>query len=130
MRSKNVSRSINLFKKDGIKAVSVEKFNSHVGEFGIRQDLLGFIDVLALDHKKGVIGIQVCAHGEINKHIEKLYSEEVIYNMIDWLETPGTFLEIHGWRKLKRKLKNGKFGKSYYWKVEIIEYEVDDLLPF
>jgi len=118
-RNKNVTRTIQQFKKQNILAVSVERFNYHAG---VRQDLLGFIDLIALDHNKGVIGVQVCSHSELNKHNQKFWDN--YDNVINWLKTPGTYLEMWGWRKLKRRLESGKIGNSYIWEPEIIEYDL------
>lgn len=119
-RNKNVHRTIKQLKDQGITAKSVEKYNPYVG---IRQDLFGFIDLIALDHNRGVIGIQVCSHGELNAHNEKFWNLRP--EVTDWLKTPGTHLEMWGWRKLKRRLKSGKIGNSYIWEAEIIEYDLE-----
>src|SRR3954470_16685185 len=79
----------------------VEKWNQHVGPYGIRQDLFGIIDVIALDPQRGVVGIQSCG-SNFSEHVHKFQNERA-QECIDWLSTPGTVLELWGWRKVKVK---------------------------
>lgn len=103
----------------GICAV-VEKFNPHVGEHGCRQDLFGIIDVLVLD-PAGVLGIQCCG-SDFKGHVEKLTIERA-QNSREWLSTPGTKLQIWGWRKIH--LKRG--GKAMRWAPRIQEITLADV---
>ena len=111
----STQRTIRLLKDSGIICAIVEKFNSHVGPHGIRQDLFGIIDILALDPVRGVVGIQCCTTS-FKKHIDKII-EEKAQNTIEWLKTPGTKLEIYGWRKVKMK----RGGKAVIWQPRIAE---------
>lgn len=123
-RSKNVNRSITYIVNKGGIAQSVEKY---IPQARKRIDLFNFIDVIAAVPDDGIIGIQICAHGELNAHWEKILHDEKIKNKAKlWLESFG-IIELHGWRKLKNKLKSGKFGKGYHWEVEIIEITLHDL---
>lgn len=120
----SVQRSMKYLKTLGLKCTVAEKFNPHVGQYGIRQDMFGFIDIIALDPSRGIIGVQACGGGEIKAHERKIFdNEEVLDNVIDWLEAGG-LLEFHGWRKLK--VKRG--GKAMRWVPKIIEYKLDDFI--
>ena len=94
-------RTLAELRKLGMTCGMVERFNSHAGKFGIRQDLFGFIDIIALDHSRGVVGVQSCGTS-FSEHKKKLLTERE-KEVKDWLSTPGTHLELWGWRKVKIK---------------------------
>ena len=114
-------RTIRALKEQGMICAVVEKFNPHVGEHGIRQDLFGILDIQALDPVRGVIGIQACSQSSAS-HIRKI-KEERTQETIDWLSTPGTKLEVWCWRKLKLK----KGGKAMRWTPKITEILLSDI---
>src|SRR6056297_1143209 len=101
----NVTRTMKFLRSQGVKCAVVEKFNHYAprggGGYGIRQDLFGIIDVLALDPARGVVGVQVCGK-DFQPHVRKIL-EERAQDTYDWLLTPGTCLELWGWRKVKKK---------------------------
>jgi len=114
-------RTIRALREQGARCAVVEKWNQYGGGgHGIRQDLFGIIDILALD-PSGVLGIQCCAGSGFSSHIEKLTVEHA-QESIDWLSTPGTRLQIWAWRKLK--VKRG--GKAMRWTPRIHEITMDD----
>jgi hypothetical protein len=104
-----------------------------------RHDLFGIIDIIALDHGDddewsiekgtwiahpgGVIGVQSCgtAFSEHYKKITQTKAKEAR----DWLLTPGTSLELWGWRKIK--VKRG--GKAMRCEPRIHKFTLDDLKP-
>jgi hypothetical protein len=100
----------------------VEKWNQFAGPHGIRQDLFGIIDVISLDPERGVVGVQCCAGSGFKNHLNKLLVERH-QETYEWLRTPGTSLELWGWRKLK--LKRG--GKATRWKPRILEITMEML---
>jgi len=115
-------RTLRALRDRGLVCAIVEKFNQYAGQFGRREDLFGIIDIIALDPERGVIGIQACGSdfaGHKRKILEEKYQETS-----DWLNTPGTSLELWSWRKLK--VKRG--GKAMVWKprVEVIELEIQE----
>jgi len=114
-------RTIRALKNQGVICAVVEKWNPHVGPHGIRQDLFGIIDVLALDPESGVRGIQCCAGSGFTKHWTKLTVDNAQASY-DWLSTPGTSLEIWAWRKLK--VKRG--GKAMVWQPRIKAVTLSD----
>ena len=78
-----------------------------------RQDLFHIIDLLSLDN--GVVGIQICG-SDWMPHIRKITEEHAAYT-VAWLQQPGTRLELHGWRKVKKK----RGGKLMIWKPRIAD---------
>jgi hypothetical protein len=114
-------RTIRELKNNGRVCAIVEKWNPHVGKFGIRQDLFGIIDIIALDPERGVVGVQCCSGG-FAAHYRKI-TEEMVQETMDWLQTPGTVLEIWCWRKLK-KIRG---GKAMVWRPRIATITLKDL---
>lgn len=114
--------TIRELKNNGRVCAIVEKWNPYVGKHGIRQDLFGIIDVLALDPERGVVGVQCCSGG-FAAHWKKI-TEERIQETVDWLRTPGTVLELWSWRKVK--VKRG--GKAMVWRPRIEEIKLSDVL--
>jgi len=115
-------RTLQLLKEQGRKCAIVEKFNYWVGEHGIRQDMFGIIDIVALDFDKGVIGVQSTTGSQYADHFRKLTIERAVQTT-DWLRTPGTFLELWAWRKLK--VKRG--GKAMKWVPRITNITLEDI---
>jgi hypothetical protein len=105
-----------------MRCAIVERYNAHVGPHGIRQDMFGIIDVLALDPERGVLGIQCCAGSGFNAHLKKITVEHY-QETLDWLSTPGTSLFIWAWRKVK--VKRG--GKAMTWQPRVKEITKEDL---
>ena len=116
-------RTIRELRNNGRRCAIVEKWNPYVGPHGIRQDLFGIIDVLALDPEQGVIGVQCCGKTGFSSHWKKM-TEEMAQETKDWLETPGTRLELWAWRKVK--VKRG--GKAMVWRPRIKEITLEDIV--
>jgi hypothetical protein len=114
-------RTMRYFKDLGMKVGIVERFNSHAGPFGIRQDLFFIIDIIGLDPEKGVVGIQSCGQ-DFAGHMKKICIEHY-QETYDWITTPGASLQLIGWRKLK--VKRG--GKAMKWAPRIIEITLEVL---
>jgi hypothetical protein len=117
-------RTLRALRDRGLVCAIVEKFNPYAGAHGIRQDLFGIIDVLALDPQLGVIGVQSTGTdfaGHKRKLLEDRYQE-----CLDWLSTPGTQLELWGWRKVKFK----RGGKAMRWRprVAVITLDGDNIV--
>lgn len=114
-------RTLAALRKRGLKCGIVERWIAQAKPHGKRLDLFGIIDILALDPVCGVIGIQSCGSA-FSEHWKKLTIDNA-QDTFDWLSTPGTSLELWGWRKLK--LKRG--GKAVRWSPRIRVITVDDL---
>ena len=99
----------------GLMVGNVERFNRFAGPHGIRQDLFGFIDLIACSQAEGIIGVQTTGT-DFAGHRKKLLgdrSEEVR----DWLRSGGR-VELWGWRKVL-KVRGGK-QRVYRPRVEEI----------
>lgn len=114
-------RTLQALKAQGRKCGIVERFNAHVGQHGIRQDLFGIIDIIALDPAEGVVGVQTTGQ-DFAGHYKKL-TVEMAEATADWLQTPGTKLELWGWRKVK--VKRG--GKAMVWQPRIKTITLQDV---
>lgn len=110
-------RTLRALRNEGVICGIVERFNQHVGPHGIRQDLFGFIDAIALTPDRGIVGIQCCARNGHAEHRRKIVENEIAP---EWLRAGGK-IEIWSWAK--QKLKRG--GKAMRWtpKVEAITAE-------
>ena len=115
------ARTMRALRSQGTLCAVVEKFNPHAGPHGIRQDLFGIIDVLALNPERGFIGIQCCTT-TFAAHFRKM-TEEKTQECIDWLQTPGGHIELWAWRKIK--VKRG--GKAMRWEPRIQVITLDML---
>ena len=122
MATSATQRTIRELKNMGRKCAVVERWNPHVGDFGIRQDLFGIVDVLALDPERGFVGVQCCASGFAD-HYRKM-TEDNAQASLDWLETPGGYIEVWYWRKIKVK----KGGKAMVWRPRIKEITREDIV--
>lgn len=115
-------RTLRELRQQGRVAAIVERWNAYAGEHGIRQDLFGIIDVLALDPERGVVGVQSTGL-DFAAHFRTL-TQERVQEVTDWLRTPGTSLELWGWRKVK--LHRG--GKAERWQPRIRVITLEDLV--
>ncbi len=123
-------RTLRALREQGRVCAIVEKWNSRgtsttkKGEirYGVRQDLFGILDIIALDPERGVVGVQSTGM-DFGGHDKKL-TEEKVQECIDWLSTPGTALELWGWRKLVKK----RGGKAKVWTPRIKIYTLADFI--
>jgi len=107
------SRTLRTLKQQGAIAGVVERFNQFAGPHGIRQDLFGFIDLIALEPARGIIGVQCCARSGHAAHRTKILENEIAP---EWLATGGR-IEIWSWAK--QKVKRG--GKAERWTPKVEE---------
>jgi len=115
-------RTMEKLRADGYKPWIVEKFNRFAGPHGIRQDMYGIIDIVAIRPGE-ILGVQSCGQA-FSEHIRKL-TEENYLDCADWLEAGGK-LELWGWRKLAKIGINGKKTKVKVWSPRIKEFSLDD----
>lgn len=81
----------------------VERFLSHAGKFGVRKDLFGLFDLIAVNtsgEERGIYGIQVFTTAW-KEHYDKFFIENR-EEAIKWLQAGG-IIELWGWRKLKNR---------------------------
>jgi hypothetical protein len=87
-------RTLALCKKHGWTCQVVERWNSFAR---IRQDLFGFIDLVAMDGKT-IIGIQATSGANVAARLTKIKENP---KSLEWLESGGR-LFVHGWSLKKR----------------------------
>ena len=98
------SLTVNYLRRHGIKCGSVERW---IPQAKKRIDLLGFIDIVAVDTTRGkIIGIQATSFPNLSARVEKiidLRKEEAL----DWLACGGE-IQVWTWVKRKRLRENAK----------------------
>jgi len=97
----------------------VERFNQYAGPHGVRQDLFGFIDIIALDSIKGIVGVQSCGQSH-SAHKKKILGE-CRDLAIEWLKCGGT-IELWSWTK--RVMVRGKKAVRWTPRIEEITLEM------
>jgi len=112
-------RTIRELRNRGLVCAIVEKWSQFVGPRGVRQDLFGIVDVLALDPARGFVGVQSCATS-FSEHYRKMVDERA-EQCLDWLGTPGGWLELWGWRKVK--LRRGSLAERWAPRVHVFKKE-------
>jgi hypothetical protein len=70
----------------------VERWNPHAG---VRQDLFGIVDVLAVG--ADIVGVQATSGSNVAKRVTKLTESEAL----PILRRAGVRVLVHGWRKLR-----------------------------
>lgn len=95
MATSPTARSLKLLRNAGYTAAVCERWNMHAK---VRQDLFGFIDVVAIRaDKPGVLGIQATTVSNQAARLAKMIS---LPSLRTWL-LAGNRVEIHGWKKRK-----------------------------
>lgn len=79
----------------------------------IKRDMYGFLDVVVLDDKPGILGLQVTSHSTRNMgtRVRKIKTECRVAAQ-RWLDA-GLRIAVWGWHQPK--------GKGTRWKVRIVE---------
>lgn len=104
MRTSPTQRTLALLRSQGWRHVQVvEKFNRFAG---VRQDLFGIIDILAIAPGH-ILGVQATSRDHVSHRLEKILESPAAP---DWLDAGG-MLVIHGWSK------KGPRGKRKLWTV-------------
>ena len=112
----NTQRTLRALRQQGCLCGIVERFNAYAGKFGVRQDLFGFIDIIAL-YPDGIYGIQSCGQS-FAEHDRKILENEIAP---EWLKTGG-YIALWGWRKVLKK----RGGKQKVWKPRVKVYQLED----
>jgi hypothetical protein len=108
-------RTIKSLEELGYTVGIVERFISKGGPFGVRKDLFGLFDLIAMHPDNGIIGVQ-CFTTAWTDHLMIL--EERRVEALTWIAAGG-HIEFWGWRKLK--LKRG--GVAMRWTPRIEVYD-------
>ena len=109
-------RTLKANKNLGRKCGIVERWQQYGGKFGVRQDLFGFIDIIAIDEFEGIVAIQSTGQ-DWSGHIKKIMELEEI--VLKWLHHAP--LELWSWRKVKKV----RGGKAMIWKPRIADFFID-----
>lgn len=99
-------RSLKKLRAEGYYCAVTEHFNPWVK---IRQDLFGFIDILALRDNE-TLAIQTTSGSNVAARIDKI---RALASATLWLSSPARQLHIHGWRKV------GPRGKAKKWECRV-----------
>ena len=99
MASSPTRRTLAHLRKAGYPLVQVvEKWNPHAG---VRQDLFGIIDVLAVG-PRGVLAVQCTSGAHVASRLAKIRESEAL----PVLKSAGFDVRVHGWRK---RSSNGRW---------------------
>jgi carbonic anhydrase len=91
-------RSLAHLRNEGWTLVAVvEKWNPHAR---IRQDLFGFIDVLAI-RRGETLAVQACSRGDIANRVRKIAE----HPNVAAVREAGWAIHVHGWGKLASSRK-------------------------
>jgi|7_EtaG_2_1085326.scaffolds.fasta_scaffold35761_2 hypothetical protein len=118
-------RTMEVLRKEGLLCGVVERWNSHAR---VRQDLFGFIDVIAIRPYgvkqrsrfcpwSGIIAVQCCARSSMSEHRKKILNEP---RALTWLKSGGT-IEMWGWDFHYPKRKDGSKSKAKRYR-HIVEH--------
>ena len=92
--SSPTQRSLEHLRKGGYLPAVVEKWNMHAR---IRQDLFGFIDVLAVKDGE-TLAVQATSDSNVSSRVAKIASEELA-EKVAAVRKAGWRIVVHGWRK-------------------------------
>jgi hypothetical protein len=110
-----MQRTLAALREAGYVPIIVEHFHAPTRQ---RRDLLGIIDVLALDPVLGlVIGVQVCG-SDFAPHVRKIAGSHAAEARL-WLACADG-LWVYGWRKLK-------IGGRRVWRPRVRAITLEDL---
>ena len=89
------------WRKAGYTCAVVEKWNSHTK---IRQDLYGFIDILAVGGPDNeTVGIQSTTYKNVSSRIRKIEDTEELQPALAALRKANWKILVEGWRKPKHR---------------------------
>ena len=100
-------RTLDYLKEKGYTCTITERWNAFAK---IRQDLFGFIDIVALGNFS-ILGIQCTSGDHVAERVAKIKG---LKEAVDWKLNTGRILVV-GWRKV------GARGKRKTWEPRIVE---------
>lgn len=101
-------RTLKLLRDRGYICAITEHWN---GWAKVRQDLLGFIDIIGLHRdQQGVLAVQTTSGSNVSARVAKIQAEP---RAAAWLAS-GNQIVVHGWRKV------GPRGKQKKWECREI----------
>jgi hypothetical protein len=100
----------------GFRVSHQERWNAHAGK---RQDLFGFIDILAIHPELQItLGVQSTTFTHITERMKKI-EEACSKAALDWLSA-GNQIQIYGWKTMKPR------GKRPYRRVAVLHVRLCD----
>lgn len=100
MSSSPTQRSLEALRRDGWTAAIVERWN---GFAKIRQDLFGWMDILAVHPRFGITaGVQTTTRSNMKTRVKKILAND---RAEKWL-LAGNLIFVHGWAKRKERGKS------------------------
>ena len=110
MKTSPTQRTLKLLRSEGWTCGIVEHWNPHAH---IRQDLGGFIDIVAWAPGRGVLAVQATSGPNVAARVTKIRG---LASAAAWMAS-GARLEVWGWRKV------GDRGKVKRWEVRRVVME-------
>lgn len=117
MASGHTPRSLDHLRKTGAyylieKVERWQKFGDRPGA-GVRQDLFGIIDILAIG-KGCTMGVQVTSAGQFTAHLRSIAAltteiDGVEYSRARLILEAGWQLEVHGWEKVGNRWRMTRY---------------------
>lgn len=84
-------RSLAYLRNAGYTVAVVERWNPHAR---IRQDLFGFVDLLAIREGE-TLAVQACSRGDVSKRMAKIADAE----HVGAVRAAGWSIHVHGWAR-------------------------------
>jgi hypothetical protein len=94
--SSPTQRSLKYLRTLGYSAAVVEHWNMFAR---IRQDLFGWIDIVAVHVEGRIVGVQTTSAPNAAARVKKAKGNEALFN---WISAGGE-LHVHGWKKVKNR---------------------------
>lgn len=107
MRTSPTQRSKKMLTDAGFLVAVTERWNPFAK---IRQDLFGFIDILAIADNQ-TLAVQTTSGANVSNRIAKLKD---LVGVRLWLSTPSRSLVVHGWAR------RGARGKRKLWGCRVV----------
>jgi hypothetical protein len=107
------ARTLQQLRKEGYVCQVVEKWNPYAR---IRQDLFGFIDIVAIRDQQ-ILGVQATSATNVSARIHKALA---CPHLAAWLKANARF-EVWGWSK------KGPRGQTKHWQFSKRQLNLDDI---
>lgn len=109
-------RSLKYLRDQGwVHVQVVERWNPYAR---IRQDLFGFIDILAMG-PLGTLAVQTTSGSNVSARVQKITALPAAKA---WVQVSNRWIEVHGWRKV------GERGKRKTWEVRVVDVKHEDFV--
>lgn len=115
-RKSPTARTLEFARKQGWDAAVVEKWNPHAK---VLHDLFGFVDVVVLDGRRGLLAIQATSDQGGNHTGSRMEKVSMEPKALRWLAA-GLRIEVWGWKKA------GPRGGVKKWTVRRFKAELVD----